>query len=831
MRRFTFFLALLLTVGFIVVLERPDLLSSEPIPKMGRFLSPFTGFWKNATPDSYFPEKEVIDNQQLIAPVTVQTDTLDVPHIFAQNMDDAMYVQGYLTARDRLWQMDFSARATAGRLAELFGPDLIPYDTHQRRIGFIRSAQNAINEWGKNPAKMHFIERYCDGVNAYIDQLKPGEQPLEFKLMNYEPEHWTPLKVALLFKAMAKTLNFRYHDIEMTNLRAALGQKAFDFLYPEYNPRQKPIVPDIGQWDSLSVRLAAKHPSWYKNQAIDSALTTSLPFRRRKTPRMSKPNIRPLAPKESLSGIGSNNWAVSGKKTKSGQPILCNDPHLSLTFPSIWYLLQIHTPEMNSMGVSLAGIPGIIIGFNENIAWGVTNASLDVTDWYRITWTNKNHTRYLLDKEEIPVQILHDTILVKGQKPIFLATKMTDWGPIVYDQPNKPYSGMAMKWFSNEASTTFDLNTFLGLMKAKDYDDYVTAAKDFTHPAQNLIFASTQGDIAIRVQGRFPIKNPEQGRFILDGSKSANDWHGYIPQDEIPQQKNPNRGFVFSANQNSAPLSYPYYFSGEFSDYRCRSIYNQLKSMSNITPKDMMRMQNDDYSYKAKDALPLMLAALDTSELQSGAFPLIKQLKNWDYHFRKDRLEPVLFTEWFNKMKERTWDEIAQLPDSMAVLYPEDWRMIELMSDTTHPYFDLAFTDEVEGFSDIATLSFGDMMESLAEKIASKKYHWKDYNQPSINHLARLPAFSRKNMDVSGQANTINAVNGGVGPSWRMVVELTKPIKAYGVFPGGSSGNPGSPYYDNMVDDWATGKYYELMFLKNLDGTAQGAFLKTEVFQ
>ncbi len=153
------------------------------------------------------------------------------------------------------------------------------------------------------------------------------------------------------------------------------------------------------------------------------------------------------------------------------------------------------------------------------------------------------------------------------------------------------------------------------------------------------------------------------------------------------------------------------------------------------------------------------------------------------------------------------------------------------MADSTHPYFDLAFTDEIEDFSDIATLSFGDMMETLAEKIASKNYHWNDYNQPSINHLARLSAFSRKNLDMNGQRNTINAINGGFGPSWRMVVELTKPVKAYGIFPGGESGNPGSPYYDNMVDDWAAGKIHKLLFLKSLDMTTQEGFLKTEVFK
>ncbi len=813
MRRLSFILALLLTIGFVLVLEHPEWVSSQPIPRLGQFMSPFTGFWKNATPQSYFFRKETIQDQHLTAPVSVQTDTLDVPHIFAQNMDDAIYVQGYLTARDRLWQMDFSARATEGRLAELFGERLIPYDTQQRRLGLSRAAHDAIAEWKKIPENLHLVERYCDGVNAYIDQLKQGELPIEFKLMGYHPEPWTPYRVALLFKAMAKTLNYGHDDIELTNLRSVLGQKAFDLLYPEYNPLQKPVVPDQGQWDSLKVRLAAKYPNRMDTIKIDSLLTSANPL----------PKQHP--------GIGSNNWAVAGQKTKSGKPILCNDPHLSLTFPSIWYMLQIHTPEVNSMGVSLAGIPAIIIGFNEQVAWGVTNVGQDVMDWYRIHWTNQNHTRYLLDGEEIPVRIVRDTILVKGKKPVILETKLTHWGPVVYDQDNQPYHGMAMKWLSNLPSTTFELNAFFGLMKAKNYKDYVQAAQHFTHPAQNLIFASNSGDIAIRVQGIFPIKKPEQGRFIQDGSQSKNDWLGFIPQDEIPQLKNPKRGFVFSANQNSTPPSYPYYYNGGFSDYRCRSIYDQLTKMSHITVQDMMQLQNDDYSYKAADALPLMLAALDTSELKPGAFPLINRLQNWNYHFQKDSLEPVLFTVWFNKLKERTWDEITQLPDSIAVFYPEDWRTIALMSDTTHNYFDMAFTEEIEDFSAIATLSFGDMMETLAEKITRRNYHWKDYNNPSINHLARLTPFSRKGINMNGQKNTINAIHGGVGPSWRMIVELTNPVKAYGVFPGGSSGNPGSIYYDNMVENWAAGKYYQLLFLKNLDMTAQQAFIKTEVFE
>lgn len=808
MRRISFLLALVMTIGFIVVLERPALITDKPIPKLGRLLSPYSGFWKNAAPKSYFYQKETIEVQGLTTPAIIQTDTLGVPHIFAETNKDALFMQGYLTARDRLWQMDFSARATAGRLSELFGEQLINFDKNQRKIGLVRSAKQSVQQWAKTPEKFQLIQSYCAGVNYYIDNLNPSDLPIEFKLIGYRPERWSPFKVALLFKAMAKTLNFGADDIEMTNLRAALGKKAFDFLYPAFNPKQKPVIQDQGQWDDLRTKLIEQSPS-----LVDTSVTKMPPMEKKQE------------------GVGSNNWVVSGRKTKSGKPILCNDPHLGLTLPSIWYMLQIQTPELNVMGVSLAGIPGIIIGFNEQIAWGVTNVGHDVTDWYKIHWTNSEHTKYLLDGKEMDVNIINDTIQVKGQKSVYFQTKMTKWGPIVYDEIQNSYSGMAMKWLSNEPSRTFEFDVFFGLMTAKNYQDYVAAAENFTHPAQNIIFASTEGDIAIRVQGDFPIKRPGQGRFIQDGSNTQNDWLGYISQADIPQIKNPSQGFLFSANQNSTPPSYPYYYNGYFSDYRCRSIFNNLKKMDKITIQDMMELQNDDYSYKAADALPIMMAALDTAELKAGAFPLIRQLKKWDYHFRKDELAPVLFTVWFNKLQQRTWDEITTLPDSLAVQLPEAWRFIELMSDSTHQYFDILSTEEKENFTNIATLSFEDMMEDLAENIATKDYFWKDYNQPTIHHLTRqMEPFSRPNLEMSGQANTINAMRGDFGPSWRMVVEMTTPIKAYGLIPGGSSGNPGSPFYDNMVDDWVAGRYFELNFMPKMDTVSQKPFLKTETF-
>ncbi len=463
-------------------------------------MNPFTGFWQNAapTPTTAFPDRLALP--QLSSAVQVTYDDRLVPHIFAQNQKDAYFVQGYLTAQHRLWQIDISTRSVAGRLSEVIGPKALPRDRLQRRKGMVYAAENTLRRWQKSTDTYSDLQAYVAGINAYIERLTPADYPLEFKLMDYEPEPMTELKVALFAKAMAATLCAHEKDIEATNSLALWGADTYNFLYPDKNPLQKPIIGSTS--DSL---LAAP------TEGIKSPTSPLSLIQHRSYPKPS-----PF--------LGSNNWAVNGQKTASGKPILCNDPHLSLTLPSIWFEIQINTPQYNSYGVSLPGMPGVIIGFNEHIAWGETNVAQDVLDWYRIQWTDKNRSHYLLDGQTKAVEYKIEAYAVKGAATVYDTVRYTQWGPVVYEEPGHPNQDMAMHWLPHEDPATSDFVTFSQLNASKNYEDYTQALSNYHSPPQNFVFASTEGDIAMWVQGRFPLKEKDQGRFVQDGSQSSNAW-------------------------------------------------------------------------------------------------------------------------------------------------------------------------------------------------------------------------------------------------------------------------------------------------------------------
>ncbi|MEL6123401.1 MAG: penicillin acylase family protein, partial [Bacteroidota bacterium] len=439
-----FVFALIVTIALCVGLNRPIKTSSSTLPPLGSLLSPATGFWQNA--ERHRKSNQKINLEGLSGDVKVVYDDRLVPHVFADTDLDAMRVQGYIHAQHRLWQMDISIRATGGQLAEIMGPDLIARDKSQRRLGFDYAADKAVKAWQQNPETFAYIEAYRDGINDYIATLSPRDYPLEFKLLNYKPTPWTIKKTAIFIKSMAQTLCFREDDLEASNALRHFGPETFEFLYPEWNPKQSPIIPTGTDWN----------------------VNITAPEEEGLTPSKNVYGYRPYHKPDPF--LGSNNWAVSGDKTASGNPILCNDPHLSLTLPSIWYEIQIKTPNMNSYGVSLPGVPGVIIGFNNDIAWGQTNVGHDVTDWYDIQWTNESETKYMLDGEETPVEWRIEKINVAGGEPIIDSVKYTKWGPVVHTEGG--YEGMALRWIAHDITGDAELQTFIGLNQAKNYDDY-----------------------------------------------------------------------------------------------------------------------------------------------------------------------------------------------------------------------------------------------------------------------------------------------------------------------------------------------------------------------
>ena len=786
-----FLFALITTFLLTFFLNRPITIGDTPIPALGKFLNPFTGFWQNATATDDIPSRD-INIPQLTDEVDVIYDDKLVPHIFAQNTLDAMMVQGYIEAQHRLWQMDISTRASSGRLSEIMGKRTLRMDKIKRREGMVYAAKRAIATWKKHPKDFALVEAYTAGINAYVNQLRPKDYPLEFKLIGYQPELWTPLKSAIFLKAMAEDLSKREEDIESTNALATFGREIFDFIYPERNPKDDPIIPPSTDYDFTPITIETTE----QKEVLGSIF--------------HEPHEKPDK------HIGSNNWAIHGSKTASGNPILCNDPHLGLSLPAIWFELQIHTPDLNVYGVSLPGVPGITIGFNEKIAWGFTNVGHDVLDWYKIKWTDETKTSYYLDGEIKKADLVLETYKVKSQPDVIDTVRYTHWGPVVHESKKHPYQDLAMHWMAHESEGN-ELNALYNLNNSKNFDDYFSGLKGHHNPAQNMAFASKDGDIAIKIQGRLPLKEKEQGRFVRDGSMKASGWQGYIPYEQTPWVKNPERGFVSSANQFSADSKYPYYYNGGFEENRGRILNRKLEQMSKITPKDMMALQNDNYSLKAEEALPLLLQQLEgmsMDDLQKEAFNILKQ---WDYNYDKASNAPHLFNNFYSAFYRATWDEIyAVRKDDHPMLFPDSWRTIALLKDDPQNiFFDVKETEEKETAKEIVQKSFSTMTENYKKWKTEGKITWGDFRNVRVPHVGRLPGLGRSKIPVSGWGDVLNATRGAFGPSWRMVVEVGDEIKAWGVYPAGQSGNPGSKYYDNMIDNWAKGEYYELLFMKN----------------
>ena len=821
MKIIKFLLALATTACLTYGLNTPFNIKGLPLPALGKFLSPFQGFWQNgaaltAKPtDLIFPE--------LKNTVKVAFDDRDVPHIFADNTADAYYVQGYLHAANRLWEMEFITRAAAGKLSEVMGDralslknknfTTVSVDKLQRRRGILASCEKVLKEWDNEPQTKALIAAYCAGVNAYIQNLEYKNYPVEYKFFGATPEAWSPLKSVLLSKYMAMDLALGEEDAKMTNAKTLFGGD-FDALFPTYFKEQEPIVPKGTAWNTKGSMSEVSPKSENTSLSAVSEQARMLTFQ----------EIEEAKPDPSN---GSNNWAVAASKTKNKKPILCGDPHLSLKLPSIWYELQIVTPEMNVYGVSLPGLPAVIIGFNDKIAWTQTNVGHDVADWYTIKWKDKTKTEYLLDGGYQKTRMRIEEIRIKNAPSVFDTVKYTSWGPVVYENDTLPMNDMAFHWLGNDVPLAM-ISTFEKLNKAKNYNEYSEAIKDFNVPAQNFAFACNDGDIALKVMGTYPIKTKNQGRFVQDGSSSANGWKGYIPKNQIPQYRNPKRGFVSSANQQSTDPSYPYFYHSEnFEPYRGRSVNRILTQSDTFTVEDMMKMQNNNFSIMAEEALPNMIKNLDTLSLNPAELALLTELKEWDYNYDAEKTAPIYFEEWYNAFYDATWDEVSTQKNADNISKPRTWRTVFLLRDEPKSkFFDKMSTADVkETAKEISTESFKKMAANLvalqAENLikfpTSPKLTWSKYKDTEVPHISNLPGFGRLHVNNGGNARTINSVKKNHGPSWRMIVELGDTPRAFVIYPGGQSGNPGSKHYADFVDKWAKGEYYEAVYMKKAD--------------
>ena len=800
MRSVPFLITFVSTIVLIYILSIP----LGAVPPLGKFLSPQHGFWQNAEDVDYYPDSD-IDLKNLSDKVNVYFDQRLVPHVFASNDYDVFFVQGYLHAKYRLWQMEFQTHAAAGRLSEILGEGpqgaILNYDRNMRRMGMTYGAERSLRTMESDPVTKNILDAYSDGVNNYIATLKKSELPLEYKLLNYEPEKWNNLKIALFLKYMSYELTAEENDIEYTNAKAAFSNTAIEKLYPITQDSLDPIIPKGSAFPA---------PAFVPQPP---ATADSLYFNYK--------NTFQLAEIEPAKDNGSNNWAVGGQKTASGKPILCNDPHLGLSLPSLWYEIQLTTPEFNVYGASFPGAPSVIIGFNDSCAWGVTNGMRDVKDYYAIQFKADGSKQYLFNGNWEDAELRIETYKVKGA-PVFRDTvAYTVFGPVLYDEH---YSGnrrvsdsqtLAVRWRAHDASN--ELRTFYQLNHAKNYQDYLDAIKTFVCPSQNFVFASKSNQIAIWQQGLFPAKWRRQGDFVMPGTDSSYQWQSEIPQQENPHLVNPERGFVSSANQLPTDTTYPYYLGGHHDLFRGYLINRYLRNMEQITPADMQKLQNENFNPLAELALPVMLRQIDATGLTETEQSYFEKVSAWNMRNDPGEEGATIFKVWYDSLENAVWkDELETIRGSYE--WPSEYTLAEVMKrDTVFSFYDNVNTKELETLSYLATQSFKNTIVTLNKLKAEGKLSWSAYKGTGIRHLLRINPLSRMGLNIGGGTHIINATKDFHGPSWRMVVHLTKKTEAYGIYPGGQSGNPGSKYYDTFVDDWAAGKYNVLWVMSEED--------------
>lgn len=791
MKIIRFLFALTLTICLFVFIN----FKHGKNPPLGHFLNPFTGFWQNGESE-VLSVPDVLNAPYLKDEVVIKFDEQSIPHIFANNDQDLYFAQGYIMAYHRLWQMEFQIMATEGRISEIIGSKALDFDRLKRRKGLKYAAKRSLSLMEKDPKIKGMMDAYTAGVNYWIEGLSYKNHPIEYKLLDYTPERWTNLKSAMLMKYMADMLSSHEKDLENTNLLSLLGVDMFNELFPDTYPSIDPVIPSERKWDFEGPKLERPDIT-FPQKSISRTI--------------EKPDSR----------HGSNNFVVSQDRSNTGNVLLANEPDLSLNMPSIWYVMQLQAPGVNTFGAGIPGVPTVVVGFNDSIAWGVTNAKRDVVDWYAIDFRNEKREEYRYDDKWLKTEKVVEKILIRGEEAFYDTIVHTHYGPIVYDQyfignGNEPLD-LAMKWTAHEESR--EMKAFYLLNRSKNYDDFVESISYMSAPAQNFAFGSTSGDIAMWVNGKFPIKWQDQGKFLMDGADSRQEWNGFIPHQEKAFIKNPEQGFVSSANQHPTDNTYPYYvYDYNYEFYRNRRINDRLKLLNNITVDEMKMLQNDNFNYRASESLQMMLDSLDLISFDDDQLKYYKSLSQWDYFNEPELQAPSIYEVWWDHLYAAIWDEFDD--KDVALYKPNVFTTIHLMLNKPHhSVFDNDSTQQIEGLKDLIRKSFIDASTELNEwktKNESEVIPWYQYKNTTVKHLLNLSPFSIDSIKVGGNKNIVNAASSNHGPSWRMVVELdSRGTKAWGVYPGSQSGNPGNPSYGQMIENWAKGVYYPLIFLKS----------------
>lgn len=636
----------------------------------------YGSYWSVSTVRASFPQTTgSLALKGLSAPVDVKRDGNGVPQIYADTPDDLFRAQGYVQAQDRFWEMDVRRHLTSGRLSEMFGKSQVETDAFLRTLNWHGIAQQEYDTKLDSTTK-EYLQAYTDGVNAYLKDHSGSALSLEYEALkfasNYKPQPWTPVDSVAWLKAMAWDLRDNMQDeIDRALMTSRLTQAQIKQLYPAYPyDRNNPIITDAGSVDTVTHDYQPAGSS--SPQGLSGSVDSQLAGLTQIIDQM--PTL--LGP--TGSGIGSNSWVVSGRYTTTGKPLLANDPHLAPELPSIWYQMGLHCRTVSKecpydlTGFTFSGMPGMIIGHNESIAWGMTNLGADVTDLYLEKVTADT---YLYDGKQKRFDMRRETIKVAGGKDRTIIVRETNTGPIISDRSDEirtvgktapvedPPGGVnsgyavALRWTALDPSKTMD--AVFELDRATNFQQFRDAARDFAVPSQNLIYADTQGHIGYQAPGVIPIRpQGDDGTYPVPGWDSRYNWTGYISPQAMPWEEDPKDGYIVTANQPVIdPSKYPYLLTQDW-DYGARSqrvadlITSKIKGGGKISMDDMQSMQNDDSSEIAKLLVPYLLKINITNDKGDYVRDAQKLLEGWDYNQDSDSAAAAYFNAvWRNVLK------------------------------------------------------------------------------------------------------------------------------------------------------------------------------------
>jgi penicillin amidase len=732
--------------------------------------------------------------------VKVYRDSFGVPHIIAQSEYDAFFTVGYTHAQDRLWQMELTRRVGMGRLSEILGEPTLKTDKMFRTLGLWRHAQKNSQSIDEETRKA--LQAYTDGVNQYIS-THSGKYPIEFDMLNIEPDPWTVEHSLLVSRLMAWELNYsRWIDMLLAELVERFGETKAKEIFPYWQDDAPLII-----------------PKGLKGKSVAE-------------------NLRPLFEAEgeyhSLLGIralesGSNAWAVSGVKSFTGKPMLANDPHLLLMAPARWYELHISAPGLDVGGMSIPGVPFVVAGRNQRIAWGVTNAMMDDNDYYIEEVDSLQHpTRYKLNDDWLPIVEVVDTIVVKGSLPVALSIYSTHRGPIVNKMEPTAQSIsslISMHWVGHEISN--EAGTFYRINKASNWQEFQEALKLFAAPAQNFVYADVDGNIGYRTGGKLPIRKTKGHSLPFPGNTDEYDWKGFVPFDQMPHVFNPPEGFVATANNKIIDDSYPYHISSHWeSPWRSIRISEVLREQEKFTVEDMQRLQNDLISTQARELMPYILHAYDSITVtDQNVKTTLEYFRNWTYEMQKVDVSTTLFQVTLTKLIYNTFhdkmgDRLYGLYDTLASTPLSALSHLIKYSDSE--WFDDWKTPERETRDDCIRKSVSDALNDLKTCLGGelKEWQWGRLHTVTFGHIFgtnKLLAgvFNIGPFPVGGSHATVNVgqyflahpYESVVGPSMRQIFNLADINDTRTVLPPGQSGQVFSPHYKDQVTLWLNGGY------------------------